>query len=74
MPIDLDIEEIAKLVRSIDQGQAAGPCGKTGDHLAVEAKDRICLRGICDLILDMIKGKITGRARLFLITAIQQVV
>ena len=68
IPPQLDPPAIMKLLKRCDSGKAAGPSNLTAAHLLVLASDPDCLRGICDIIRDIIEGNL-GPAAVDLLTA-----
>jgi ribonuclease HI len=62
MPPAVDEATIVKLIQECDNGKATGPSNLTAAHLRVLAADPDCLRGICDIIGDVIDGNLAPAA------------
>jgi hypothetical protein len=64
-----DGEDMRRIIRSIDNGAAAGPSGWGGGLLAVLVESDICRLGIIALLKDILNGNIPDAARPYLLAS-----
>jgi hypothetical protein len=64
-----DGEEMKRIIRSSDNGAAAGPSGWTGGLLAALVESDLCRLGIVALLKDILNGNIPDAARPYLLAS-----
>ena len=64
-----DGDDIKRIIRSSDNGSAAGPSGWTGGLLAALVESDLCRLGIVALLKDILNGNIPDAARQYLLAS-----